>query len=106
MSIPRATAINSQDWFKAKLDLFKDDPEFRMEEVILDITEHVTATMRDLGIDRAELARRMGVSEREITRLLAGDRDMFTREVLETLGKILGEEFDGTEFASRVPSRP
>jgi len=62
--------------------------------------------MRDLGIDRAELARRMGVSEREITRLLAGDRDMFTREVLETLGKILGEEFDGVEFPSRAPSGP
>ena len=77
-----------------------------MEEVIFDVTEHIVAIMKKLGIDKMELARRMGVSEREITRLLAGDRDMFTREVLETLGKILGEEFDGTEFASRVPSRP
>jgi len=48
--------------------------------------------MRDIGIDRAELARRMGVPERELTRLLAGDRDMFTREMLEALAKTLGED--------------
>lgn len=54
--------------------------------------------MRDIGIDRAELARRMGVSEKEITRLLAGDRDMFTREMLEALAKTLGEDLgDGID---------
>ncbi|NLT24411.1 MAG: helix-turn-helix domain-containing protein [Syntrophorhabdus sp.] len=67
-----------------------------MEEAILDITEHVVVAMGKLGIDKTELARRMGMSEREITRLLSGDRDMFTREVLETLGKTLGEESDST----------
>jgi len=52
--------------------------------------------MGKLGIDKVELARRMGTSEREITRLLAGDRDMFTRQALELLAKALGEEFDST----------
>jgi plasmid maintenance system antidote protein VapI len=84
--------MTHEDWFKAKLDLFKDDPEFKTEEAILHIAERIVATMRELGIDKVELARRMGVSEKEITRLLAGDRDMFTRETMEALAKTLGED--------------
>jgi len=59
--------------------------------------------MRELGIDKVELARRMGVLEKEITRLLAGDRDMFTREMLETLAKTLGEDLrDGADLSVHV----
>jgi len=54
--------MNAEKWFKDKLEAFREDAEFYAEELILDLTEQIVAAMKELGVNRTELAARMGVS--------------------------------------------
>ena len=71
-------------WMKENLDRYKDTFEFKLEEVILDITEEVCRAMEEKGIGRAELAEKMGVSRAFISKLLNGTPNL----TIKTLMKI------------------
>jgi len=66
------------------IDEWKDDPEFRAEEILFDLTEKIYEIMEKKGINRTELARRMGVDKSYVTRLLGGPPNI----TIETLTKI------------------
>lgn len=80
--------MNAEKWFKEQLDKFKDDVEFLTEKVILDFTEQVVAYMEKRGINRAELAKRLGVSKAFITKLLNGNPNL-TIKTMVSLAKTL-----------------
>lgn len=65
-------AVKGSDWFAQQLDKYKDDPEFRAEGLILKINEELCRLMEDQQINRAELARRLGVQRQFITKILNG----------------------------------
>lgn len=65
-----------EKWFAQKLEEFKDDVEFRTEEAILGITEKIVELMEKEGINRTDLAKRLGVSKPFITKLLNGNPNM------------------------------
>ncbi|MFO7957189.1 MAG: helix-turn-helix transcriptional regulator [Candidatus Brocadiia bacterium] len=71
---------------------FKDDPAYRAECLYNDITAQILDHMRANDISRAELARRMNVSEAYVSRLFAETRN-FTLETLGKLAVALGIEF-------------
>lgn len=68
--------MNSENWFKEKLDKFKDDIDFLAEKVILDLTEQIVAHMKENNIKRAEFAKRLGVSKAFVTKLLNGHSNL------------------------------
>lgn len=81
--------MSTEKWFKDKLEAFWEDAEFYAEELILDLTEQVVVAMEELGINRTELAARMGVSKAFITKLLRGNTNI-TLKTMASLARSLG----------------
>jgi len=80
--------MNSEEWFKEKLDKFKDDVDFLTEKAILGFTEQLVSHMEKNGITRAELARRLNVSKAFVTKLLNGNPNL-TIKTMVSLARIL-----------------
>lgn len=53
------------------------------ESLILDVTEEIHAQMEALGVNRAELAERMGKSKAYVSQLLSGSRNMTLRSLAD-----------------------
>lgn len=81
--------MNAEKWFKDKLETFREDAEFYAEELILDLTEQIVAAMKELGVNRTELAARMGVSKAFVTKLLRGNTNV-TLKTMASLARSLG----------------
>ena len=55
---------------------------YRQQALVLEIADRVQARIQQLGICRAELARRMEVSPPMVTKLLTGDRNFQLKTLL------------------------
>lgn len=55
----------------------------RQEELILDVTESLTAALEHAGVTRAELARRLGRSPGFVSQLLGGGRNLTLRTIAD-----------------------
>lgn len=69
-------------------ELFEQSSErnrrlLREEELILDVTEAVSAAMQEAGISKAQLAKRMGRTKGFITQLLSGGRNLTLRTLAD-----------------------
>ena len=80
--------MKAKDWFKNKLDSFKDDFEFRLESLILNVTENISKRMVDKNINRSELAELLNVSRPAVTKILNGNSN-FTLKTLLSLSDAL-----------------
>ena len=72
-----------------KLESFKDDFEFRLESLILDITDNICREMEHSEINRVELAERLNVSPPAVTKILNGNSN-FTLKTLLSISDALG----------------
>lgn len=81
--------MNAENWFKDKLEDFRDDADFYAEQLILDLTEQVVSIMKELGMNRTELADRLGVSKAFVTKLLRGNTNI-TLKTMTFLARSLG----------------
>lgn len=67
----------------------QNDPEMRQyyyqEKLILEVTELICELMEQKGINKAELARKLGRSKSNVTQLLDGTTNMTLRTVSDTL---------------------
>ena len=54
--------MSLKNWIKAKLELYKDDFEFRFESLILNVTENISKSMVEKNINRTKLAELLDVS--------------------------------------------
>jgi transcriptional regulator with XRE-family HTH domain len=81
--------MNTERWFEEKLQAFRNDVDFSTEELILDLTERIVFVMKTIGINRAELARRLGVSKAFVTKLLNGNPNLTVRTMV-SIAKSLG----------------
>jgi transcriptional regulator with XRE-family HTH domain len=79
--------MNTEKWFEDKLETF--ERELYAEELILDLTEQIVAAMKELGVNRTELAARMGVSKAFVTKLLRGNTNI-TLKTMASLARSLG----------------
>lgn len=69
-------------WFKDKLEEFKDDPEFITEGIVLELNEKIIIKMEELNINRAELAKRLGVTKAFVTKLLNGNHNLTVKTMV------------------------
>jgi ribosome-binding protein aMBF1 (putative translation factor) len=60
--------------------------EYRLQALVLEISDRVTTRLQKQGISQAELARRLGVSRPMITKLLTGDSNFQLRTLLRLAG--------------------
>ncbi|HEY3243423.1 MAG TPA: helix-turn-helix transcriptional regulator, partial [Phycisphaerae bacterium] len=68
---------------QTELERFISDPEgmrlFQQERLILDVTEAIYGLMEQKGVNKADLAKRLGTSKAYVTRLLGGRTNMTLR---------------------------
>jgi len=83
--------MSTQNWFTQQLNKFKDDIEFRLEMLILEITERICRTMAEKNMNRKDLAERLNVSPPAVTKILNGNSN-FTLKTLLTIAHALDQE--------------
>ena len=80
---------------KTQHEKLMENPEygklFAMEGLVTDATELVARLMAEAGVNKAELARRLGTSRARVTQLLGGETNMTVRTLAE-LAFALGAE--------------
>jgi len=75
--------LKAHEWFSQRLEEYREDSEFILEELVLDVTEQICAAMAEQDIPRSELAQRLGVSRAYVTKLLNGHGNMTLRTLVE-----------------------
>lgn len=97
------TNKTAAEWMKEKIAKYEDSFDFKHEELVLDITEQICNAMEEQGIDRAELADKMGVSRAFISKLLNGTPNLTTKTLLKitlALGRELSVKLPPTGFTT------
>jgi len=77
-----------QDWFQVRLGDFREDFDYRLGSIILDLTERISERMRAKGISRSALADKLGVTPAAVTKILRGNSN-FTLKTLLSLADAL-----------------
>lgn len=72
-----------QEWFLSELDSLKNDPEFLLEQTLLDFTDTISYEMEKQGMTRSELAEKIGKKPPTITRILRGHHNMTFKTAVE-----------------------
>jgi len=65
--------MKPSEWFKNKLNELDSDTDFRLERLILEITEEICRLMEKQDMSRSELAKSLGVSPPAVTKILRGE---------------------------------
>lgn len=62
------------------VEQFLKDPEhvrlYQQEQLLLNVTEHMCKIMKEDGVTRSQLAKRLGVHKSRITRVLNGENSL------------------------------
>lgn len=81
------------------LEQAERDPDYWRDIAVTDFTREVHARMQELGISQGELARRMGTSRPNVTKLLSGSN--FTLQTMVriamALDSVVRVELEGNE---------
>jgi transcriptional regulator with XRE-family HTH domain len=85
--------MSLNNWIKEKLELFKDDFDFRFETIILNLTERICERMKQKNINRTELADLLNVSPPAVTKILNGNSN-FTLKTLLSLSDALEQKLE------------
>jgi transcriptional regulator with XRE-family HTH domain len=92
--------MNAEKWFKEELESARNTFEFRLEKILLRLGEDICQLMRDQGLNRAEVAARLGVSRAYVTKVLNGNPNLTIKTLLK-LSDALGREL-AIHFPSHV----
>lgn len=79
MDMPRPRALPAEADIRLQVEL---------RRLNLHLAELINKVMEREGVSRAELARRLGVSRSHVTQMLAGDRNLNLRSVVEALYRL------------------
>jgi len=71
-----------ETWFYDLLADRKHDPAFLTEQVLIDVTEQISARLRELDMRSSDLAERLGVSRAYVSQLLNGKPNMTMRTLV------------------------
>lgn len=71
------------DRYKKLAEKYKDDPEYLLEGLMIDVTEQIVRVMEKNGMTRTQLARKLGCSNAYITKLLKGSGNLTLKKLLE-----------------------
>jgi transcriptional regulator with XRE-family HTH domain len=80
---------NGQTWASRELSQYRNDPEFELEALLLDINEQILERIDAIGWRRTDLARSLGVSKAFVTKILGGNANL-TLATLVKLTNVLG----------------
>jgi transcriptional regulator with XRE-family HTH domain len=73
----------ASEWLSPYLARYRQDAEYLVERLLLDINEQIVERMQSRGLRRSELAGRMGVSRAFVTQLLRGNPNITLRTLVK-----------------------
>jgi len=85
--------MNTTSWAKDRVNELRDDPEYETELLLFDINELIASRLDELGMRKADLAERLGVSKAFVTKLLRGNQNV-TMRTLVNVANALGTRID------------
>ncbi len=68
--------MTTSSWATEELKNLRHDPEFELEELLLDINETIVERMDALAVRKVDLAKHLGVSRAFVTKLLNGNSNL------------------------------
>ncbi|MDM8522291.1 XRE family transcriptional regulator [Desulfococcaceae bacterium HSG8] len=74
--------MKTKDWFKNMLDEFQDDSDFRLETLILNLTEKICEIMKQKSVDNAGLSELLNIPKPAVTEMLEGNSDFPLKTLL------------------------
>lgn len=80
----------------------KHDPDFVVTGIVVEILDNLCKRMKEKGIDKRELANRLGKHVSYVTRLLQGDYDNLTIKDLVKLAFAIGEKPESIFDLARI----
>ena len=93
---------------KTLVEQYVQDPVhmrlFQQERAIYEVTELLESTMAEVGVTRAELARRLGKSKGWVTQLLDGDANKTIRTVADAFA-VVGREYRSFQCPIRIDNK-
>ena len=95
--------MKKNTWFKSKLEKFKDDFDFRLETLILKITESIAKRIKEKSLKRSDLANLLKVSPPAVTKILNGNSN-FTLKTLLAISDALDLDLQ-IEFKEKIVQR-
>jgi len=78
-------------WAKKYYQKYKNDPDFITSGIVIEVLDNLYKRMEEKGINKAELAKRLGKSKAYVTKLLQGDYNNLTIKTLVELALAINE---------------
>jgi transcriptional regulator with XRE-family HTH domain len=94
---------NTEKWFGELLDSYKDDFEFRLEELVFDLTEQISKKLKEEKISRKQFAEKLNVTPAAVSKILNGNPNFTLSTLLamaDALKMELSIELKGKEITS------
>ncbi len=85
--------MKTKDWFKNMLDEFHEDSDFRLETLILNLTERICEIMEQKAVDNTGLSELLNIPKPAVTEMLDGNSN-FTLEKLLSLADALDHDLE------------
>ncbi|BBO76138.1 hypothetical protein DSCW_35550 [Desulfosarcina widdelii] len=83
--------MDTESWFKSKRKSIQKTLDYKIESLLLSITETLREQLKNEGMTRSMLAKKLGVSPAAVTKLLNGESN-FTIKKLMSLADALNLE--------------
>jgi len=80
--------MTTKSWFQKQIEALKDDFDFRLETLILNITETISEKMEKKGFNRSKFAEILRISPPAVTKILNGTSN-FTLKTLLSIADAL-----------------
>jgi len=77
------TQTDSASPLQRWIDQYRDDPEYQLEELLLEVLEQIAALMEKGNLSYSDLADRIGVDKARVARIMRGPRDLAVRDLVE-----------------------
>ena len=90
--------MKANEFYEKMLRDVKGTLEFELEGVLLDLTEQIVQNMEREGLNRTELAKRLGVSNAYVTKLLTGQPNMTLETVVKVARALRCEAYLNLQF--------
>ena len=99
--------------FKGLLEKYRNDPEYIAEGLLIDINEQIVRLLEESGINRTQLAKKLGVSNAYVTKLLNGNENLTIKQLVRVATSlrcnvdiaIISNEFRINRLFSYTPKR-
>jgi len=74
--------METYGWFKSEFEKVQNSFEYKLEGLELSLTEKILSVMKERGISRSELAKRMDTSKAYISKLFKNGSNMTLKSML------------------------